>query len=1545
MYFNKFKKLDLCFLVTVVFYFSLFSLDTYDENAWGKAFLIMVENRSLFDVELDFPDDSSHRVINPGGQIGKMPLSDFARDTTKTLKGAAVTAELAGPVVPVIGGAAMIGEGVNAGLGNQTAIGDAVQGKNPYDRVNVDSGSAQDMAFKAVGDVSASIVRSMLPIVTDRNSIKSQNGPTIENTAITRKPTLKGKGITYIKGFGKDQVLIMQPMKGVGGVWLAESKFNVPSAMSFNIFFQDSGSVALIFSRAEKLTADLQIIFGADDNTKLKIVLDGKTIAFASSSDSVPVRLTPGRKQDFWVGFTDQNLLLVGVGSLVGQNIVLQTIIPDLGKICSKVGFLSFDSMVAVGSIDILPPLKFIVSSDKNIIVEPTVDYAEVLLPSVSSGSLILHALDKQKSSMDFSLLGVDNHVVSFKSDGKDLTISSYAAENSANIVFQENVQLLDFETYPDLIFTSLGNNLICCQANTDYSKVVLLKIIVHSSLENIKLFMVPKKNFAAYNFFLSSPVRSGLDFNATVGSFRNIGFVGNLHVIRQFEYEFDQKGPAIICSNKITQESVILGQAAQQEAYYSFKATISLDGLVDVSWVLDPVNPKKMGLKALVGAARYLEASLFLVADSDVENAEEIATQTTLTSNTILAAFGGIAVRALAGAGEAAINYGFRDEGEDSSKKDDKKKDASFYVATESFQKKDSIQAVSDQVKINKSLFEGKIAEIMKVNIVARKDYDFVLGTMRSIIDLIIDSYVVTSANKITISKILENLIAFKQNFLSEESIKDSMLQTQILASASLNISLLRLLVQIADNEILMSSEDVSGNLFVSKVAKYLNDLSQEILSTADKQEVVLPRSKRVVYWTGLEVPSAGASVLFSVKGAGSLEVILIDKIKFAELQQRFLIDNEFLYHLCLAKNSQEFSLSMAYNAVAVDSKKVSPGDVSLMNALETKPYWLDVSDSKFSFGYEKLGENQILSLPSEALLKKGNYCLGFKSSLTDVSLTKLALGPSLKNISPELLYFFQSVGGSSIDDNFLLSLKSIKEVQPLSLFFKNAQGLFVSRLMFDKSSEVEINLYNDSFKLNFSLFLKREEKSLKLNLYKNLPKKQLIKKVDIPIEVANMQSVMPFWIEIDKQILSLGVNNFWDSVPSFVQMIPGFYKCDLFVKIRSTEGNIKFQHPVMLDCFRNINYSFLNVMSSGKIKIPASAKELEKSKEKAAKKQITAILENLVKDDPLLNTLDRETKQWYTNLVYDAYQYDDLEFDQLSYDAYVMSGGSDTFASSDVLLRDDLKNDNLANDEKKDLEVTQKKRVQSLAARRMAGLGIQGGIMAVSGEARQLSTVSETLKHSAKKSFGRYSSKEEEEEAAKKATGLGFKREVNRLKRDVGYLSSISKPKKMTDGEQSQFMQKIQSLPSRIIKLMKGRRESGNDTPKKSIKERFSDKVSSAKQSLSDSKEKIKTKIVDAKESIKEKASEKVDSLKQAVSKENIKAKAAKLKGAINKENAKKVALTGVSVIGSMSSDSNTPVELIIAPDIDDGENDDKNKVPKLKDLSVDQAAAMLQ
>lgn len=1285
----------------------------YNEDEWGKAFLIVVNNQTSKDVELIFPDDpGTKRSIPPGGKLGKEP-----------------------------------------GTGAQIA-----------------------------GKLFAS---------TDgRDSIDAN--PLISNSSFARKPILKGLGFTQISGINGTMLLNLKEMRGEGGAWFNpnSTSFSVPCSLTFGIHVEEKGSAALIFASDEfKDTPDIKIVFGANENSSLDVIVNELKIAQIETKNYPQLAIKPGRVNKYWISMLEDSII-IGTGENVGAETIIQLPVSNLNQLVKRLGFLSYDHPINFTTIEISPPIKFIKLPGETKLNQIQNNFD---LISTGIGSVISKSLNEKsgKDKIIFSSeTGQSASVQVSKGEG---IITIYTAGIDSEVIKTEQLEIKEDNT-SNLIYSLKNNTLSILKANSNFDNLKLVTISSNPFWGECTKFTTTTDGKNQY--YLSSPISSTLDpsrFNS------KLNFSGNLRVLRPFEYQFKQEGPAIICTDNFSNKSFALGQAAQQGAYYSFMANIESTGAISSKWIGEPVNPGKIGLKLMVAAIGIVQSQLMMKADEYTgDEVQEIATQLKMTAQNIGYAIAGGIARAASGVPEAAIANAYRDA------------KATYVFQEEQKEKSIVSQTLPNQAKINIEKINSNLMLLQERKLNTREDYDFFLGIYSTIVGLINSSFVVAGYKvKKTLIKGLEKLVGFENKFTEKNFTKDSYNRKVVQETKSLKLNLLKLITEICNNPHLTTYKDepfkqaMFTHLFnVSE--NYINNEAEVIKATS----VFLPKSDDIIYQTGQIIKQGSGSVIFKARGTGNFEIILIDTELINAVKSDKLGEYQSIYQLTIGENNnKDLTLRTANGAPPVKTVSLTAEKNFSLNELEFKPFWIDVNKGIIRVGAGIMGTNECFSWSDSNEVKK-DFLVSLRLPKSGVEIQGFASGPAANNFSEPLLNMIKCLEKpKDFPKNYItLTTKAPHQIGTLP----TGDGTLVSKLELKKDVPLQILVKNDQFKLSYNFqFLvvekkteKKEEvtnESLDKNSNnKNLELELIFQVIDLntnKVEQTKTENIKDlstmFWMEINNGLIQVGFNNFWEKPALFSTMIHKLKKTELSLQATVNKGEMEIMPFSIMPLKKEIDYSFLYLLSNGAVKIPKSDMLLEEEERLEYKAAMEVALDNEIRNNPLLMDLGRMDRQLFADLLsYAAMDddYDTLIFDDLSQKATNSTIGKDTL-STDPLLSDKLAEDNLRRQAAKEKalitsEESQESREQRGEMQRLATGGAAAQMQALVGEAAQAKQLKATLwntpKHLIKKNLGLYQTNlemEEGEDGTKGGVLDGLKGEFSRMKDSYGKLKESMK------------------------------------------------------------------------------------------------------------------------------------------------------------------------
>lgn len=1482
------KKL---FLNPILFFlinsFSLHSFLTYEADEWGNAFLIKVTNQTTSDLELNFPDSSSSkRIIRPGGLLGKSPLLET---TGKSASEASV-----------------------AGMAN-------------------------------------TMVKQFIPVITDRNSIRSDEYPTIENTNIKRKPIISGFGSTTVAGITSDININIEPMMGRGGAWFNQREFVSPSCISFGMYIKDRGSGAIVFSDNIKKGARLIIEFGAEDNNKINIKLDGSIVGSVNFSDYPLAKLLPGRFNNFWLSFSETDLIL-GYGSIVGQRILHCATILNLKNITKYLGLMSFEVPIMISALKILPPIKLTISDNKTALLA---ENAEKEFSFVSKGvaGVFVEPSSEISSNFEIKIFGEEKALLVFKKNLDVLEINIKDKESST--VFYESLKLLP--SLSNIILNLKGNLIQVAFASPNYDKVFFQKIIPCSLFSNSSQMVT--SGFAKNDkLYLGSLILSSLDSNAGSQNML-LRSSESLLVQRPIEYEFDQQGPAIICTDKIGRQSFILGKAAQQKAYYSFNAVISNNGLMNIKWDLDPINPTKMTIKAAVGLAGIAQQEFISQANQAQNLGEEeykkemesgaapaaLKTSLSATAQNIAFSLAAGASGIVANTGAAAIEDSFRQATES-------------YVFTEKMNASKNISSdIPQEAKINKTLVDNQVGMIKNKLIKTREDYDFVMGEAKSIVGLINHPFVSSGEVKGQLFKIVNDLVDFKNKFTQQTKTKNAYGQSIMQATSGIAFSIISLLSMICNNSFLITSGNKLDSIFASNFLTISNKYSREYISknvseiNQSSSSITLPTSKDFIFWSEQLIPKGNGSIIFKARGQSELGIVLLSQSNLSYFNSRLPQKDEALYQVVFGDNqNRELTIRPSFNSTPTKRVRSTEEKDFSLDQLEFKLYWVNVEDGLITAGINNLGSTECISW-QDPYFKASDLVAGIYNKSSDVEILSFSSGPPASSISKELSSLINFLKDPKSADYLL-----IKKNDPNFLCgeIPTSGGTMVSQLLFEKEATgftIKIKPPNkpDIYFLKILQKIRKVKPSDESNDNKTEEpffelavlagkNNKIIKEGSFELS----QKEIPFSVEIIDGIIKISTQPIWEDAFDFAVMFSELKSESFSIEISVDDLELKLLKPVILEAKRNINYPFLSFLSDGAIQIPLSKAALAAKKERDVATALSKMLDEEKKKNPLLKDLQKEEQQAFADLLFYAAMddnYDQLAFSDLDYSL----GKSRNW--QEVLTSDPLSIDRLSSNDILDTGPAPKASFEeaehnvSAASKKLAMMGAAQQLAMVSMDlmdtGRNIAGGAAGVKYLKRKASGYYDSHPDEKaEDAKAASDFAPIREAKSMKTSFSSLHDIatsgksndlSRGRKDSDGKV--LMSKDSEGNDRVI--LKNDFSEAKAQVKMWMKKKEKEQdgidieISSLMSKMKNMAERART---GAREKIKKVPGEIKDSIKEKWNKSSKKEKAANVAG--------KVLAIGMAMGGGSdeeNSDSN------VAADINDGI--DKNSLSKSDQLKL--------
>lgn len=1100
-----------------------------------------------------------------------------------------------------------------------------------------DASSKRDLAPGEIigkpplGNVGAA--QQMLPIVTDRNSIRSDKYPTIKNTKISRKPSISGIGTTLLTAFNQDQTVILTPFFGKGGLWLTSDNFEIPSSISFSIYGEDKTAIALLLSNSEK-NAKIKIKISSINGDFIYIIKDDVEISKIDLSLIPDAKLAAGRFKSFWVSFDEHEKIFIGFGDNIGENILLIEQVPGLSQNCNRIGFQSFEQQVGLSQVKISPPPIFFFNT---VLTPAEVKDLSTTPPSENNFTVFL------QNTQDQSITFIDNSNNSLTCNIQKNAINILEkGETSKNktISIDENAGVY-------LFFNFHSKNLTIGYSNDKLEVIKFLKIININQIKNLNQINLSSSEI---KIFFGSVMQSQINFLKGIGeNNKKISFTGNLTVQRPYFYQFDQQGPAIICYDKINNNSYILGEAPQQGAYYSFKATINPSGSLDLKWYLDPTNPKKMGMKAAVGAIRFIESSLFTVADQSAnEDTPEIGAQLSQTAATAALVSAGAAARMAAGLIEGEIET-FRDE--------------KNVLKTETMKNQSSMTgSIPDTAIINRKKVEQKVNELKKITITSRNNFDHLQGELTAMIDLINHPYIAPINIKQSVLTFLKQLISFKNQFIKKKTDKNMFNEKIGVETSNIDKNILLTLINICNNENLMTANSITEKYITNNFSQNLNNFASMLIDNNQmEKEIPIPNTSKLFLQSNKKLTQP-CSFIFEQRGAGKLSLIFISANNPTITKNLLLQKNDLALEIILGeRQSNNFALKKNFLGPIFKEKNFLQDDPQSLSLLEFKRFWVNFDDKRIQFGQGVLGENIIFDEPNPIL--DNIMAFGFSSGASN-EIKNIAHGPSIKTISTDLQNYIKELNQPS-------SSWSLTKINNQGGIILNGSGTIIFNTKLNNGDSFDVFFTNTTKNINYKLNF-TQQSNLTIDLINVSDNNKSIKSVILNKQLNEFST----WIEIDKQILSFGQGSFSDSPINFISMLPGISGISLEFKFEKKNGDPSITKPFLLNAKRNIDFAFLYQISNGKLKIPKNKADIDKEKDLALNEAITSSINDFAKNDPLMNSLTKDDKKIFTDFIKLALNEDDFDnylATSMENTAWNESFGED-FISSDTTLNDTL-------------------------------------------------------------------------------------------------------------------------------------------------------------------------------------------------------------------------------------------------------------------------------
>ncbi len=1329
------------------FSFDAKSIVSFQSDNWGDAYLSMVDNQTAFPLSIYFPKSDSAPEFDP--VVYSENLKKFKEAAAK-------------------GSSEEIERSLNSF----------------YRELPAGSYFGKVLA----GDGAAIVQNVLAPFLTIGLTSLAQTGPfsEIKDSKINKKPVVSGFAKSEISGFMAGQTLLLSPLRGRGGVWMVENDFEISSSVSFKLYAQDKGKIAVSFSADEKdETPSLQFVFGDMDNSAMSVYLKGELLSRVKASDYPDISLAPGRFKDFWIAFSLEEYVFVGASEAAGQNVLFCQRIPGLAGFLRRMGFQSFDDPVAVSSVVLNPPVKITLLKDQqkffSLGTEEPVRFwrtgggAFLLTRSMLATLKSIEVLDTDGGS--FVLSAPSPSELKLENIKKKLSISSSLGEEDKDFLLNVDGNFFSIlAVRPD---GSLAPKLVC--VDPAFQKAEFLKF---DKLKQDAKFT--EENVSSYPSAAAS-----LDLNAGFGlSAKKVSFSGRMTVVRPFIYEFSQRGPAIVCSDKIFNESFILGSASQQNAVYSFKLTIKPSGNIDLKWQFDqPVNPTRFGLKMAVGALRFAEAQMFFKADQIPDEEEpSLPAQIKKTVQNIAYSLTGASFRTAAGLAEAQLLGGFRD-------------DTGFLVNNDQQTTHDISVSVSKQAQLNTQIVNQKLQILSSSSLNSRAEFDFFVGEYKNLVNLINDSSIATPAVKLSIQKDVKKILDSRDAIKNINSEKNDYGQDVVLAKSGIDREVLSLILSIIQNNYLMQQATAEGQLFKKQLYDNLFQISSSYFFTKSvPSNLEMPITGDVALWSAKTLPKGEGLVVLEATGTGDLGLLFAEESLFNAYRQRPLVQGDSLFEVCIGEERNRYwTLRDKYATEPLLKKKTVDEEDNLLNNLEPRSYWVNFYKDRITFGCGDVGFGKILE-KERIKDSDADLVLGILSNGENNQIKNIFIAPSLDQFDPVFLKFIQDPSGASM--KLADSASGFSDV-----VIKNAQGMVVVKGDFKESSEINFFFQSEKFDLLYGLKILIEGSSASY-LITDLVNEVDIKSGDFSAERAGDG----FWLDLDSKVLSFGFGDFWKNDP-FSAFVSAFFETDIKISMDvALAKNLKA--PVNTPTRKLLDYALLNFLSKGKIPVSKDDSAVQLEKEQAAADEVVAIMKELKQQDPLLKDLKREDMNSFTDIIaltaFDD-DYANYMLDQMDLRAMELRQGQDVL-TSDVLVRDDsdfAKSDLLSSsidvDRNEAAGHEERGSVKKLAAQGMAGIGAQ-----LKQELEDLKSVNSSIVHGVKSvlfkvSDGKYgySSKEEMDDADQNNTGLGLGRDFRKLKRELGSLFGGAEDYRTEVVNEKNFKTKIE------------RDASGNATP----------------------------------------------------------------------------------------------------------------------------------
>lgn len=447
------------------------------------------------------------------------------------------------------------------------------------------------------------------------------------NFSLNQKPpTFYGFASDSVTGFDEGYLLKLGKLLSQGAAWIEQSLARAGRAsVSFSARAEDKGDVQVLFGTTIGTDYVWKVIIGANNNTEAQIVR--REIASGTPHDVVVARMhkdvnalaaaSPGNFVPYWTSINDGEILL-GTGTVVGENILLAWTDPQPRTQPTRIGFATNESGVEFTGVQVGNPVGLkdpqrAYAAVDSVSATETPAWLEDPLRVPGRGTISFSVKGEESATLLLASSDAEhNHryAITFTNDeqgtGWDgrITLSvwdpkthTYVERASSGGIDNQKNALKKQEARPFWISFANGRFFV---GRGEIGSEICFYYWDPTPLDDLLSIGVASGHGSALfsDLIIAAPMQVALltpEKNYADGYAGLTTVKGNINVISPYRYKLMQEGQSVKFVDLINNVTYYPGKVPEQGALYYFMMTLDKDGTPDLIWSRQPENPEKI--------------------------------------------------------------------------------------------------------------------------------------------------------------------------------------------------------------------------------------------------------------------------------------------------------------------------------------------------------------------------------------------------------------------------------------------------------------------------------------------------------------------------------------------------------------------------------------------------------------------------------------------------------------------------------------------------------------------------------------------------------------------------------------------------------------------------------------------------------------------------------------------------------------------------------------------------------------------------------------